>query len=284
MRSISESISEYARGVAGGFLVSLPLLYTMEVWAQGFTLSALHMLGFLLVTFCLLLGYNRFSGMRQDASFLEVVIDSVEELGIGLVLSALILFLINQIWIGMPLEEALGKIAIESVSVAIGVSVGTAQLRDKSEDDDSDRGMEGCEDTQIEESRSTAMLKQLFIGFCGAILVASNVAPTEEVLLIAVESTGFHLIGLALSSMFLIAIVLFYSDFVGAARIVGSKKPGEKFEAMIVVYAVSLVASGLLLLLYGQFAGLSLAVCAGELIVLAFVASIGASAARLLIQ
>jgi putative integral membrane protein (TIGR02587 family) len=286
MRTIRESTSEYARGVAGGFLVSLPLLYTMEVWWQGFKLPPLHLIGFILVTFFLLLGYNRFSGMRKDASFLEVIIDSVEELGIGLVLSTLILFLLNQIWIGMPLEEAIGKIAIESVSVAIGVSVGTAQLSDKSGEDDADLGMDGDDDEEHPHSGSptSMMLKQLFIGFCGAILIGGNVAPTEEVLQIAVSSSGFHLIGLALTSMLLIAVVLFFSDFVGAKRIVGVLQHQEKIQAVIVVYAVSLLASGLLLILYGQFNGLSLAVCAAELIVLAFVSSIGASAARLLIQ
>ncbi|MDQ3135846.1 MAG: TIGR02587 family membrane protein, partial [Acidobacteriota bacterium] len=35
MRPIKKSLQEYARGVAGGLLFSLPLLYTMEVWWMG---------------------------------------------------------------------------------------------------------------------------------------------------------------------------------------------------------------------------------------------------------
>jgi hypothetical protein len=40
-------------------------------------------------------GYNRFSRMRRDASWLEIAIESVEELGPGLVTAALLLFLIH---------------------------------------------------------------------------------------------------------------------------------------------------------------------------------------------
>ncbi|MCA1627000.1 MAG: TIGR02587 family membrane protein, partial [Acidobacteria bacterium] len=35
MRSVNKSLKEYIRGVAGGLLFSLPLLYTMEVWRMG---------------------------------------------------------------------------------------------------------------------------------------------------------------------------------------------------------------------------------------------------------
>ncbi|HEX4668040.1 MAG TPA: DUF2391 family protein, partial [Chthoniobacterales bacterium] len=34
--SIGDSLREYARGIAGGLMFSLPLLYTMEVWWTGF--------------------------------------------------------------------------------------------------------------------------------------------------------------------------------------------------------------------------------------------------------
>ena len=42
--TIQESLSEYGRGIAGGFLFSLPLLFTMEVWQAGLTISPLRLL------------------------------------------------------------------------------------------------------------------------------------------------------------------------------------------------------------------------------------------------
>ena len=37
-RPIAKSLQEYGRGIAGGMLFSLPLLYTMEVWWAGFSI------------------------------------------------------------------------------------------------------------------------------------------------------------------------------------------------------------------------------------------------------
>ena len=126
-RPVAESLQEYGRGVAGGFLFSLPLLYTMEVWWSGFILHPARLAIGVFATLILLLGYNRYAGLRSGARFSEVVIDSVEELGLGLLLAAFILWLLDRISSDMRIEEVMGKIVIEAMVVAIGVSVGTGR-------------------------------------------------------------------------------------------------------------------------------------------------------------
>ncbi len=128
MRKVSKSLAEYGRGIIGGLLFSLPLLYTMEVWWAGFSSHPLHLILYVLATFLLLLGYNYYAGIRHDANLLEVVIDSVEEMGLGILISAIALVVLGRITLDMTLNEAVGKITIEAMTVAIGVSVGTAQL------------------------------------------------------------------------------------------------------------------------------------------------------------
>src|SRR5215207_5223890 len=127
-RSITTSLQEYARGIAGGILFSLPLLYTMEVWWAGFSIHPWRLATAVLTTMVLLLGYNRYAGLRSDAGLFEVLIDSIEELGIGLVIATIVLWLLGRIRLDMPASEIAGKIIVESLVVAIGVSVGTAQL------------------------------------------------------------------------------------------------------------------------------------------------------------
>ena len=56
MRTVSQSLREYGRGVAGGLLFSLPLLYTMEVWWAGFTSHPFRLAAYVAETFTLLLG------------------------------------------------------------------------------------------------------------------------------------------------------------------------------------------------------------------------------------
>ncbi len=66
-RSIGRGLQEYLRGIAGGVMFSLPLLYTMKVWWASFTMHPLRLLLYVLATFTLLLGYNRYAGFATSA-------------------------------------------------------------------------------------------------------------------------------------------------------------------------------------------------------------------------
>ena len=208
--TVTQSLQEYARGVAGGLIFSLPLLFTMEMWWAGMVLNAPRLILYVIATFILLLGYNQYVGLHQKTSPLEIWVDSVEEMGIGLVIAAAMLFLLGRISTQMPPGEMLGILIIESMTVAIGVSVGTAQLG--TPDDNSK-----AEDEKKDE-QSTTLGGEIVIAACGAMLFASNVAPTEEIVKLAAEMSSPRLLILALLSFFLGAMILYFSDFRGAKR------------------------------------------------------------------
>jgi putative integral membrane protein (TIGR02587 family) len=223
----------------------------------------------------LLLAYNRFAGFRYDAGWAEVAIDSVEELGLGLVTSAGLLFLLGRIDADTSLEEAFGKIVVEAVVVAIGFSVGTAQLGVVGDD--------GERKDQKTEAAAAAPVGQLVIAFCGAVLFAANVAPTEEILIIGVETDPLRLIGLVVLSLALGALILFFIDF----RQTHVIDVGGHFDVVLgslVTYSIAFVASGLILWFFGRFEEHALDVAIAQTVVLAFPATLGASAGRVLIQ
>lgn len=285
-RALHESLQEYGRGIAGGLLFSLPLLYTMEVWWHGFTAPPELLLIYLVITFGLLLGYNRYSGMHHDARFHEVAIDSVEEMGLGLLLAAGILYLLGQIEPGMSFDEILGKIVVEAMTIAIGISVGTAQLGSQESSPNSRSAMHGAREPQ-EANRPAGRPDawgQLILGFCGAILFAANVAPTEEIVVIAFKASSGRLLGVSLLSLTLCALVLFYSDFVASKRHVQAEGTFRIAYGVVVSYALALTAAALMLGFFGRFAGQAWGIMLAETVVLAFPASLGASAGRLLIQ
>ena len=82
---VSNSLREYARGIAGGLMFSLPLLYTMEVWWTGFVAEPMRLLALRRGD---VRAAARLQSLRRPASatlrWQEVVIDSVEEMGLGL--------------------------------------------------------------------------------------------------------------------------------------------------------------------------------------------------------
>lgn len=270
----ADSLREYGRGLAGGLLFSLPLLYTMEVWWEGFIAHPARILGYLGCVFLLLLGYNRFAGIRRDASWIEVVIDSVEELGLGILTSAGMLFLVGRIGPGQSFDEVTGKILIEAGIVAIGFSVGTAQL---GSDDGGDEGFTGDDD------QAASFWNELTLATCGAVLFAANVGPTEEIVVISVETSPGRLLGLAVASILVALLILYYSDFAQAKPV----QPHSYFQiaaGTVVTYGIALIVSAGILWFFGRFDGTSSDVCIRQTIVLGFPAVLGASAGRLLIQ
>jgi len=272
MRTVTQSLREYARGVAGGLLFSLPLLYTMEVWWAGFTSHPWRLAAYVAATFVLLNGYNYFVGLRRDSCLSEVVLDSVEEMGLGLVVSLVILWLLGRVTTGMPLAEVVGKTTIEAMTVAVGVSVGTAQLGGGEED----KGMRGGSDGGFG--------RQVVVALCGAVLFAANVAPTEEIVMIAVEVSSWRLLGLSALSLALAALILYYSEFAGSKKHVRFDRHHDVAVGSVVTYAVALAVSAAILLFFGRFDGQSLAVCVAQTVVLGVAATLGASAGRLLLQ
>ncbi|MBA3497491.1 MAG: TIGR02587 family membrane protein [Gemmatimonadales bacterium] len=268
-RSPAESLREFGRGIAGGLLFSLPLLYTMEVWDAGITLPPHRQLVYLAGTSVLLLGYNRYAGLHPESSWAEVVIDSVEELGIGLVLSAIILFVLGRIPLDQPLHEVLGPIVVEAMTIAIGVSVGTAQLGG-----DEDRGV---------DTRQIGLGGHLALAACGAVLFAANVAPTEEIVMLGLELAAGRLLLLALLSVALAGLILFFSDFRGSRRWAGADGWVGVTRGIVITYAVGLVSSALILWLFGRFDGAPLSAVVGQTVTLGVAATMGASAGRLLL-
>lgn len=276
-RSLGRALREYARGIVGGLLFSLPLLYTMEVWWAGFIARPSILLIYLAVGFLLLFGYNRYAGLHQDASWIDVAFEAVEEMGLGLLIAAGILWLIGQIDGAMPLSEIVGKVVVEGVTVAIGVSVGAAQLGGGGKSTGDEQGM------QSSDKGETGLPGEIVLATCGAVLFASNVAPTEEIVQIAVEATPWRILGLALLSFFLGGIILTHSDFTGSQPVRPDAGPLPVLFRATINYAVALVACAFILWFFGRFEGVSLAVGLAETVALGVAGSIGASAGRLLL-
>jgi putative integral membrane protein (TIGR02587 family) len=272
-RPLGESVREYGRGIAGGLLFSLPLLYTMEVWQSGVLLSPARQLAAIGLTFAILLGYNRYAGLRPERSWQEILIEAVEELGLGLLLAAILLVLLHRITVTQHPTEAIGRVVMEGIGVAIGVSVGTAQLGTRSD-----------EDAGRSEQREIGFAGQLIIAFCGAVLLAANMAPTDEILQLAAESPAWKLVGIAVLSMLLGAFVLFFGDFRGSRRWSRADSFGAIVRGTVITYATALAASALLLWLFGRFDDIPAPTVVGQTVVLGLASTLGASAGRLLLQ
>jgi len=93
-----------------------------------------------------------------------------------------LLWLLGHVIWDMTWHEIASKIIVEAMVVAILVSVGTSQLGGAKADVDAD----GEDDTN--QPGPDSYKGQLVIAFCGAVIFAGNVAPTKEIMMLALET------------------------------------------------------------------------------------------------
>lgn len=274
MKQINDSLKEYARGITGGLLFSLPLLYTMEVWWTGFSVQPYQLLIYVVVTFILLLGYNKYAGVHEGAHWKEVVIDSVEEIGIGFVISLVVLWKLGRIdFSEMRTDEIMGKVIVESMTVAIGVSIGTAQLGGTEE-----------EKKQKKSDRKIGSLGHAVLALCGSVIIAGNVAPTEEIPMIAMESTFYRLVVIVIESLLLGMIILFFSDFHSTGKVPRGQMAVTILFETVTAYIIALGSAAFMLWFFGRLDNVHFDTALSQIIVLGLPAILGASAGKLLIK
>lgn len=296
MDSNRTTLKEYARGIVGGLLFSLPLIYTEEMWWRGFTAAPYNLIIYIVVTFLLLLGFNKYSGTRKGGSFLELCHESVEEIGLAFLTSFIFLLLISEVTFQMSIMEILGKVVVESMAVAIGISVGTAELGQKNEEDDqTQEGQESSESTETEgnqkeddemeddaESGLGGLVSMVVLSLCGAVLFSSPVAPTLEIPKIAMALSTIHQVLLLILALLLSIVITYFSDFIGSKK----NKIGlfEMFLHTMIGFLAAISSAFFLLWFFGRVNGHEYDLVIAQVIVLCIPGIIGASAGRLLIK
>ncbi len=271
----ASSNREYARGLAraaaGAMIFAFPLLMTMEMWWLGFYLPPLRLFLFLLLTLILLVPLSRFVGFERTDTLLDDVLDGLVVFAIGAIISALLLAIFGIITVSMPASEIIGKIAVQTAPASIGAALARGQFG-------------GGDSAGEEDKKAGSYHEELFLMLVGALFLAFNVAPTEEMILIAFKMTPWH----ALALIFLSILVL--HAFVYALGFRGQEPAPEGSSIMqcvinfsIVGYGIALLVSLYVLWTFGRTDGASLSQIAMMTVVLGFPSALGAASARLIV-
>jgi len=275
-----ETVRDLIRAAGGGLLVGLPLLYTIEMWDHSFLLPSWKIVVLLGVAFVVVVGFSAVSGFRRERSWAELLIDSVETMGIAAVVATVAMLLLGRIGLETSLRDAVGKIALEMIPVAFGVSLAGGQLASP-DDDPEDAAAQG---SSVGDGAGVGAFGRLFIAGGGALLFALNIAPTEEPLLLGVEAEWWILLLVIPATLAMTFAIVFYADFRGGRSLDAGDSPlDHPLTETLAAYAVSLLVSLLLLWAFGRTDGVGVRAIIGQVIMLAAVASFGAAAGRLLV-
>ena len=261
-----------ARAFAGAIIFSLPLLMTMEMWWLGFYLDRGRLILFTLVNFLVLIGLSRAAGFHETANRLQDLLDSFAAYAVGAIASVAVLFLFGILEPSMPVGEIAGKVAIQAIPASIGAMVANKQLGG------SDRH-EGS--TQVRWRETYA--GQLFLMLAGALFLAFNVAPTEEMILIAYVMTPWHGIALLLVSILLLHAFVYSVGFAGQEEPHVRGMLATFLHYTLAGYGIAALVSLYVLWTFGRTTGVEIPVVAMMVVVLGFPSAVGAAIARLLV-
>jgi putative integral membrane protein (TIGR02587 family) len=244
---------------------------TMEMWQLGFYMARLPLALFIVVMIPVLIGLEYYTGFKESTTLLDEVADAAVAYGVGLVASLVVLLLFNLIRPDEPLSSIVGKVALQSVPASFGAMLSGSQF-------------EAQGPAERRHKRDIGYGGTLFVMGVGALFLAFNVAPTEEMVLLASRMTPWHAVALALTSLLLIHGFVYALAFRG-----GHEAPEGPWRWNLVLrytvpgYAIALLVSAYVLWTFGRYEDRAVARMVMQAVVLGFPASIGAAAARLVV-
>lgn len=190
---------DLARAFAGALIFGVPLLMTMEMWRFGFVMSPVRQLAFLLAGLPLLYGLSVYAGFSRGRGVVPDLMDALAALAVGFLTSGAVLWLFGVLKPGEGLSTLVGQTMLLAVPCAIGALVARRQL-------DQDRPA---------DSDPPHYLGELFLMIAGALFLALNIAPTEEVVRIAALMDPVRTLILALVSLGLLHALVYAIGFAG---------------------------------------------------------------------
>lgn len=259
---------DLARGMAGALFVSLPLLFTMEMWQIARTIPDAVLLVFLGVSFFIVRAFIEFAGYRRQAWQHSKWWDTLVAMGIGIVASTVTLFVAGIISLQLDYYLSAKLIALETIPTAIGAAVAMNQLG----------GGDASENVNLSPD-AVVIVASLLGGF----LFAFNIAPTMETKVVVLKQDWWQvgatfLLSLAVSYM-MVAIGQFETRDLSKRKIIDA----EWLEALI-AYLVAFLISMLLLWVFGYGTPTDpLEVWLPQTIVLAYATTLGGAAGRLVL-
>lgn len=262
-----------ARAFGGAVIFGLPLLMTMEMWSLGSSSHPFRLMIFLVLNFFILVWLSRFGGFERTYSLGEDVLDAFAAYGVGIVASAVALSLFGVLQAGMSLDEMIGMVAVQSVPGSFGAMLARKQLTGGKSEPDEEHAL-----------RTAGYGGQLFLMLAGALFLAFNVAPTEEMVLIGFLMSPWHSIVLVIVSLLLLDALVHGLGFAGQKPVAeGTSYRWNFISYSVVGYGIALIVSLYVLWTFGRTDGAALSQIAGTATVLAFPAAIGAAIARLVV-
>lgn len=290
--SLKRELNDLVRGLCGGFLFGIPLLYTMEVWWIGVSVSPPQLAGVLLTTLLGTYLLSRTGGFRkaQATTEREAMGDAVEAIALGILSAFIMLVILRQITLETRFSGAVGQVVFESVPFSLGIALANQFLRNSDDSKDSSSGSTPAEQSTLNkldrlfpEDNLNETISDIGATLLGALIVAFSIAPTDEVTVLVAAIHGPWLMLILFISLLLSYSIVFQANFTRQEqRRLQTGLFQKPISETIFSYLLSLTAAALMLGFFGRIdTSASVDLAFRQILILGLPATIGGAAGRL---
>jgi putative integral membrane protein (TIGR02587 family) len=242
---------------------------TMEMWSIGVSISPLRLALLIVILLPLLVRLSYHAGFEPTFNWKNDVVDAFVAAGVGFVTGGALLFLFSIGERNIAVGAVISMVALQAVPASVGAMLAQSLL--------------GKSDASPPD-RPQSYWDELFHMAAGALFLAFNVAPTEEILLIAFKLPALQTLVLCGLSLLVMHAFVYAVEFRGESDIPEGMPQWSVFLRFTVPgYAVALAISAYVLWTLGRTDGLATSEAVVLTLVLGVPASIGAAAARLIL-
>lgn len=267
----AEFAKSLARAFAGAVIFGLPMLMTMEMWQLGFSVPPWKLALLLTLFFPFLVVLSWHAGFEKTFSWRDDLVDALVAYAVGAISATVILGVLGILEPQMSRRELVGVLSLQAVPGSIGALLAQTQLGER----------KAREETGDDAS---SYASELFVMAVGALFLAFNIAPTEEMLLIALRMQEWHALLLVALSLAAMHAFVYSVGFHGQPKTASdASRWGLLLRFTVAGYVLALLLSAYILWSFGRLDGMSLASSINAVTVLGFPAAIGAAAARLIL-
>ena len=272
MTEHSESASIWvglSRAIGGAIIFSLPMMMTMEMWWIGFYIDPLRLIFLILLSLPLFYRISTMVGFRKSKTVGDNIIDVLVSYAVAFFTTAIVLFVLGVIKVDTDPGSAYSILLLQAVPGSLGALLARNIVGESSE-------------TPEDEGRNYK--DDLTILATGALFLAFNLAPTEEMVLLSYKMTSWHSLSLlALTLLVMHAFAIASSHCTSAELKRGITHWGIFVRITSTGYLIAFAISFFMLWVFGSIDDQSVYNTIKGVVVLGFPAGVGAAASRLIL-
>lgn len=257
------------RAIGGAIIFSLPMMMTMEMWWLGFYISPIRLICLIVLSLPLFYGISTMVGFRESKTFLDNVIDVLVAYMLTFTATGLVLVVFGVITFDTHPGSIYTMLLLQAVPGSLGALLA--------------RNVVGQSSIQPEKEKRNYK-DDLIILATGALFLAFNLAPTEEMILVSYKMTTWHTLALLILTLLIMHAFAVASSDITVSTLNRWSTHKEIFIRFTSIgFIISFAISLFMLWVFGSADEHNFHNMIKTAVVLGFPAGVGAAASRLII-